>query len=54
MSPDLKKLISYTNERICFRYEKDNPFARMSGKIALRELMKFFWLCKKHKQELQA
>lgn len=48
---DLSKLMSYKNNKIISRYNKDYPDANMQAEEALKELMKFIWLCQKHKVE---
>lgn len=48
---DLNKLINYRNNKIISRYAKDFPAARMKAEEALKEFMKFVWLCYKHKAE---
>lgn len=43
----------YKNSHIISRYNKDYPHAAMQAEDALSELMKFIWLCLKHKAEKQ-
>jgi hypothetical protein len=49
---DLHQSISYKSERLLTRYEKDYPNALLAGPVALKELIKFFWLSKKHRHDL--
>lgn len=49
--PDLQQLIHYKNHKLIARYDKDYPNAQMPAEDALGELMKFIWLCMKHKTE---
>ncbi|HHF7375673.1 glycine-rich domain-containing protein [Legionella bozemanae] len=49
--PNLNELIHYKNNKIISRYNKDYPHAIMHAEDALRELMKFIWLCLKHKSD---
>ncbi|WP_225316874.1 glycine-rich domain-containing protein [Legionella longbeachae] len=49
--PDLNKLISYENDKIISRYRKDYPNSKMNAEDALKEFMKFVWLCHKHRVE---
>lgn len=50
---NLTDLIHYKNEKIIYRYNRDYPHAKMPAEIALKELMKFIWLCHKHKTDLE-
>ena len=45
------KLLDYRNDNVIARYQQDFPQAKMSANDAFRELMKYIWLCKKHKAE---
>lgn len=47
--PDLSELILYKNSKIIYRYDQDYPKAAIRGEEALTELMKYIWLCSKHK-----
>lgn len=49
--PNLIELMHYKNNKIIYRYNKDYPNAKMHAEDALRELMKFIWLCLKHKSD---
>lgn len=49
--PNLDELIHYKNNKIIYRYNKDYPHATMHAEDALRELMKFIWLCLKHESD---
>lgn len=51
MHPDLKDLLDYRNHKIITRYNMDYPTAAMQAEEALHELMKFIWLCHKHKTD---
>ncbi|MGQ3889994.1 hypothetical protein ACQUW5_13310 [Legionella sp. CNM-1927-20] len=50
-NPRLKLITAYKNDRITARYSKDYPNAKMHSKEALKELMKFIWLCLKHSSD---
>ncbi|KTC76040.1 hypothetical protein Lbir_0109 [Legionella birminghamensis] len=52
--PDLNDLKCYKNARIISRYNTDYPDAKMQAEEALSELMKFIWLCMKHKSDKKA
>ncbi|WP_115707220.1 hypothetical protein [Legionella sainthelensi] len=47
--PNLNKLMRYKNDKIISRYSKDYPNAKMHAEEALKELMKFVWLCHKYR-----
>jgi len=49
--PDINQLLEYNNSRIIARYEKDYPNNQLSANEALRELLKYFWICQKHNQD---
>lgn len=49
--PDLNELIHYQNEKLIYRFAKDYPNATMIAEDALSELMKFIWLCLKHRSD---
>lgn len=49
--PNFNALMHYENNKIISRYYKDYPDAKMQAEDALNELMKFIWLCIKHKSE---
>lgn len=51
MHPDLKHLLNYKNNKIIARYHVDYPHATMPAEEAWQELMKFIWLCHKHKAD---
>jgi hypothetical protein len=51
MHPNLNDLIQYRNSNIISRYKKDFPDTTMQAEEALIELMKFIWLCRKHKDD---
>ncbi|WP_419421347.1 hypothetical protein ACNVED_14895 (plasmid) [Legionella sp. D16C41] len=46
--PKLDTIIKYQNDKIISRYHRDFPKAAMQPTEALKELMKFIWLCFKH------
>ncbi|KTD79221.1 hypothetical protein [Legionella waltersii] len=52
MITDLHQSITYKNEKLFTRYERDYPNALLAAPVALKELIKFFWLSKKHQQDL--
>lgn len=49
--PDINHLIRYENNKVISRYNQDFPHAKMRADDALTELMKFVWLCCKHKSD---
>ncbi len=51
MNNDLAYLLEYKNPKLILRYEKDYPQAEMSAETALKELLKYIWLCCKHAAE---
>ncbi|HAT8180555.1 TPA: hypothetical protein JA361_14135 [Legionella pneumophila] len=51
MYPNLKHLLNYKNHKIITRYNTDYPNAVLQAEEALQELMKFIWLCHKHKTD---
>ncbi|MCE3045925.1 hypothetical protein [Legionella sp. 16cNR16C] len=51
--PELNVLINYKNNKIISRYTRDYPEAVLQAEDALKELMKYIWLCLKHKAEKQ-
>lgn len=51
MQPNLNQIIKYQNANIITRYIKDYPATTMKPEEALQELMKFIWLCCKHKED---
>lgn len=53
MLPDLDNLLSYRNENLIARYKKEYPHAKMSADVALRELMKYIWLCNLHREAVR-
>ncbi len=53
MQPSLTTLLSYQNENVISRYERDYPDSRMKGEEAFRELMKYIWLSCKHHADIQ-
>jgi hypothetical protein len=50
--PNLNKLMGYCNSKVISRYCHDYPNAKIKDEEALRELMKFIWLCLKHKLDI--
>lgn len=50
--PALTELAKYTNPHVFQRYEKDFPHNQLKAEEAFAELVKYFWLCKKHQQDL--
>lgn len=51
MSPNLHDLLNYKNTKLLSRYEKDFPYTKINAEEALQELMKYIWLCYKHKAD---
>lgn len=49
--PKLSHLYLYRQNEVINRYAKEHPNNRLSPELAWRELMKYFWLCQKHKIE---
>jgi len=47
--PTLESLMEYTNPHVLDRYSKDHPNNKLTNKEAFADLMKYFWLCQKHK-----
>lgn len=52
MTP-LATMLSYQNEAILARFQIDFPDSRLQASEALRELMKYIWLCCLHQKEQQ-
>ena len=52
MYPNLNDLIHYENQKIVSRYKRDYPHSKIQAEVALKELMKFIWLCQKHKADI--
>jgi len=52
--PDINQLLEYNNPWIIARYEKDHPNNKLSANETLRELVKYFWICQKHKQDKES
>lgn len=44
----VNELLLYENKNIINRYKKDYPNNSISPEDALKELLKYFWLCCKH------
>lgn len=51
MLPDLESLLAYQNPYVLERYQEDHPFNALSPVDALRELLKYFWLNEKLKND---
>ncbi len=51
---DLAKALSYSNPALLERYRRDYPNNQLSAEEALRELIKYLWLCEKHRQDCAA
>src|SRR5215216_2344512 len=51
VAKSLHEILKYQNENIIHRYEKDHSNNKLNGKDAFNELMKFFWLIQKHKND---
>ncbi|STX81338.1 Uncharacterized conserved protein [Legionella busanensis] len=49
--PKLKSITAYKNDKVTLRYCKDYPNTKMHSEEALKELMKFIWLCLKHNSD---
>ncbi len=47
----LNKLLQYKNPELIARYRKDYPKNKISPQKALRELLKYFWLCAKYQED---
>ncbi len=50
-SADLAKALSYSNARLLERYKRNHPNNRLPAENALDELIKYLWLCAKHRQD---
>lgn len=46
--PDLNHLLEYKNPRVIKRYQRDYPHQHEQAERLLSDLLKYFWLCKKH------
>lgn len=51
MTPELTHLMQFKNDRIVARYQKDYPQSKMPPEESWMELMKFIWLCHKHRAD---
>lgn len=49
--PKLSHLHRYRQNDVISRYAKEYPNNHLSPELAWHELMKYFWLCQKHKLE---
>lgn len=49
--PKLSHLQQYRQNEVLKRYAKDYPHNHLPPESAWQELMKYFWLCQKHKLE---
>lgn len=49
---NLEKILSYKNKYVFKRYQKDYPNNKLTAHMAFHELMKYFWLSKKHKIDI--
>ncbi|MFC3909298.1 hypothetical protein ACFORL_09470 [Legionella dresdenensis] len=47
----IDELLTYSNTKVTNRYTQDYPNNTLSPESALAELLKFFWLSEKHKNE---
>jgi len=54
MLPPLNELLTYSNPHLLARYKKEFPDNSLSAEQALTELLKYFWLCEKHRQDREA
>lgn len=54
MLPNLEDLLGYKNPRIVARYKKDHPDNQLIAEDALQEVLKYFWLCEKHREDQKA
>jgi hypothetical protein len=52
--PELYELLAYQNPRIINRYQKDYPSNTLLADDAFTELLKFLWLCQKHRQDIKS
>jgi hypothetical protein len=48
MLPNLNHLLTFKSQKILDRYQQDYPENKLSSEKALREILKYFWLCEKH------
>lgn len=48
MLPELSRLLQYSNPGVLSRYHKDYPDNTMPAGVAMRELLKYMWLCQRH------
>ena len=53
MTLSLTTLLSYENEAVIDRYERDFPQNHLSGKKALQEFLKYVWICFQHADDLK-
>lgn len=51
MLPSLDSLLTYSNPKLIKRYQQDYPNNRLPAEEVLIELLKYFWLCHKHKYD---
>ncbi len=49
MQMNLKQLLQYKNNRVISRYDDEYPNTIMSAEETFTELMKYMWLCYKHR-----
>jgi hypothetical protein len=47
--PNIDQLLKYTHPWIIERYKKDYSNNQLPAEEALKELLKYFWICQKHK-----
>lgn len=50
----LQAALAYENPYLLDRYTRDYGHNRLSAEIALAELIKYLWLCEKHRQDREA
>lgn len=53
MLPNLSDLLNYKNPKLIARYQKDYPENKIPAEEALTEILKYFWLCEKHREDLK-
>jgi hypothetical protein len=51
MLPDLADVLQYKNSYVLDRYQSDFPHAILPAQDALTELLKYMWICLKHRAD---